>query len=71
MPPTSEIVLFNKSRAERKVSVRYVDVDGHPQEKQMPFSEFQSFCIAWHAQFTGPRQAEDPKPILADSAHVA
>ena len=71
MPPTSEIVPFNKSKAERKVLVRYVDLNGHSREKQMPFSEFQSFCLAWQAQHTDSRQAEDRKPIFAGSASVA
>lgn len=70
MPPTSEIVPFKKSRAERKVSVRYVDVDGRRQEKQMPFSEFQSFCIAWYAEVNSSKPREDRKSPLVTTASI-
>lgn len=70
MPPTSEVLLSSKSRTDRKVSVRYFDVSGHQREKQMPFAEFQAFCIAWYAEENNSRRAEDRKSILVRTAPI-
>ena len=67
MPPTSE-VLSTAPRAERKVSVRYFDINGRQREEQMPFAEFQAFCIAWYAEQINSRSSEDRKSLLVRTA---
>lgn len=69
MPPTKE-VLSTASRAERKVSVRFFDINGRQREEQMPFAEFQAFCVAWYAEEIRSRRAEDRKSTLVSSARV-
>lgn len=69
MPPTSEVPANSQSRTLRKVLIRYLDHQGHLREKQMPFAEFQAFCVAWQAYESGSRSTEDRK-AMAGSASV-
>lgn len=71
MPPTSEVPANSQFRTQRKVLIRYLDHDGHPREKQMPFAEFQAFCIAWYAYENRSTDTEDRKSILANSRFLA
>ena len=66
MPPTKE-VLSTASRAERKVSVRFFDINGRQREEQMPFAEFQAFCVAWYAEEIS-RRAEDRESLRVRTA---
>ena len=70
MPPTSEVFVNKVSRTDRKVLVHYLDGGGNRREKQMPFTEFQAFCVAWYAEEIRSRRAENRKSTLVSSARV-